>query len=92
MPTIAAWLKIDGERVAQALQQACEKLDNSDGELVLDFSAVPRIDPAAVEALDELVAAADEKSVKIALRGVNIDVYKVLKLVKLTPRFSFRGQ
>jgi len=23
------------------------------------------------------------------LRGVHVDVYKVLKLVKLTPRFSF---
>ena len=32
---------------------------------------------------------ADAKTVKVVLRGVNVDVYKVLKLVKLTPRFSF---
>jgi anti-anti-sigma regulatory factor len=92
MPTIAAWLKIDGERVAHALGKACEKLDSADGEVVLDFSSVRRIDPAAVKALDELAAAADEKSVTVVLRSANIDVYKVLKLVKLTPRFSFRGQ
>jgi len=92
MPTIATWLKIDGERVAYALEKACQKLDNADGELVLDFSSVSRIDPAAVKALDELAAAADEKNVTVVLRSVNIDVYKVLKLVKLTPRFSFRGQ
>jgi hypothetical protein len=36
-----------------------------------------------------LAGAADEKAVKVALRGVHVDVYKVLKLVKLTPRFSF---
>jgi hypothetical protein len=27
--------------------------------------------------------------VKIVLRGVNVDIYKVLKLVKLTSRFAF---
>ena len=32
---------------------------------------------------------ADEKGVKVVLRGVNVDVYKVLKLVKLASRFSF---
>ena len=31
---------------------------------------------------------ADEKSVKVVLRGVSVDVYKVLKLVKLAHRFS----
>jgi hypothetical protein len=36
-----------------------------------------------------LARVADEKAVKVALRGVNVDVYKVLKLVKLTRRFSF---
>jgi len=32
---------------------------------------------------------ADDKTVKIVLRGVNIEIYKVLKLVRLTRRFSF---
>ena len=32
---------------------------------------------------------ADDKGVKVVLRGVNVGVYKVLKLVKLTSRFSF---
>jgi len=92
MPTIAAWLKIDGEHAVRDLQQACEKLDGAEGELVLDFSSIVRMDPAAINALDDLALAADQKGVKVALRGVNVDVYKVLKLVKMTPRFSFRGQ
>jgi hypothetical protein len=39
--------------------------------------------------MEEFARIADEKAVKVVLRGVNVDVYKVLKLVKLTQRFSF---
>ena len=89
MTMIADWLKVDGDRVAQTLQEAQAKLDSVEGELVLDFSAVRRVDPAALRAMEDFAAAAAEKSVKVAFRGVNVDVYKVLKLAKLTPRFSF---
>jgi anti-anti-sigma regulatory factor len=89
MATIAEWLRIDAERVIEGLEDAREMLDSANGELVLDFSSVRRIDPGAVRALQALAATADEKTVKVALRGVNIEIYKVLKLVKLTRRFSF---
>jgi anti-anti-sigma regulatory factor len=89
MAMIAVWLKIDEDRVVQALQEAREKLDSADGEVVLDFSSVGRVDPAALRALQELAGAAEEKAVKVVLRGVNVGVYKVLKLVKLAPRFAF---
>ena len=56
--------------------------------MVLDFSAVRRIIAPALRAIEEFVSAADEKSVKVALRGVNIDVYKVLKLARLSSRVS----
>ena len=92
MPTIAAWMKIDKEHVGQALQQTCEKLDSTDGEVVLDFSVVTRVDATAIKAFEDLAAAADDKAVKVVLRGVNIDIYKVLKLLKLSPRFSFLAQ
>ena len=32
---------------------------------------------------------ADDRAITIMLRGVNVEVYKVLKLVKLASRFSF---
>jgi anti-anti-sigma regulatory factor len=89
MATIAEWLRIDAERVIEGLEDAREMLDSANGELVLDFSSVRRIDPGAVRALQALAATADEKTVKVVLRGVNIEIYKVLKLVKLTRRFSF---
>ncbi len=88
MKMISVW-PIDGERLIPALQGVGAKLDNADGELVLDFSSVHRLDPAALKAMEELAGLADEKAVKLALRGVDVDIYKVLKLVKLAPRFSF---
>ena len=38
----AEWLEIDGERVVQGLQAARETLDDAQGDVVLDFSAVRR--------------------------------------------------
>jgi len=89
MAMIAVWLKIDEERVVQALQEAEEKLDSVEGEVALDFSSVRRIDASALRAMEEFAVVADDKGVKVVLRGVNVGVYKVLKLVKLTSRFSF---
>ena len=47
--------------LVQALQEAGEKLDGAEGEVVLDFSSVRRIDPSAVRALEELAGMADDK-------------------------------
>ena len=89
MTVNAEWLEIDGERVAQGLQAARETLDTAQGDVVLNFSSVRRIDPNALRAMEKLAGLADGKAVKVVLRGVNVDIYKVLKLVKLTSRFSF---
>jgi len=85
----AIFLNIDDKRIVPDLQEAGKKLDGTEREVVLDLSSVRRIDSSALAAIEELARTADEKSVKVALRGVNVDVYKVLKLVKLTNRFSF---
>lgn len=89
--SVAMWLKIEAESVAAGLQQATQKLDKARGEMVLDFSAVRRIDASALREMEELAGAADDRAVKVGLRGVNVSVYKVLKLVKLAPRFSYRA-
>jgi anti-anti-sigma regulatory factor len=89
MSLMPVWPKVDEERVAEVLQEAGEKLESAEGEVVLDFSSVLRIDAKALMALEELAGVADVKGVKVALRGVNVSVYKVFKLVKLTSRFSF---
>ncbi len=88
MATMIVW-RIDGEEVTSALQQAEAKLDSVNGELVLDFSAVRRIDASALRTMQELATAAEEKAIALRLRGVNVDIYKVLKLAGLTAPFSF---
>lgn len=80
---------LDEKQLVAVLHDLAQKLERAGSELILDFSAVPWIDSQAVLAIDELSQKADEKSVRIVLRGVNVDVYKVLKLVRLTPRLSF---
>lgn len=89
MATIAVFLNIDEQHAGPALQQAAGRIDRQSGELVLDFSMVRRIDAGALRALEQFANAAAEKQVKVFLRGVNVNLYKTLKLVKLARRFSF---
>ena len=87
--TMAFRLKVDQQQLIPLLQQANEKLSAAEGEMVLDFSTVRRIDPASLTQLEKLADASDSCGSKVVLQGVNVNVYKVLKLVKLAPRFSF---
>ncbi len=89
MTTNAVWLEIDGTCVAPALRAALKKVDSTEGEMILDFSSVHRVDPAALRVMEELAGAADNNAVKVVLRGVTFGIYKALKLAKLAPRFSF---
>lgn len=68
--------------------EATEKLAAGE-EVVLDFSSMSRVTTASIEALEKLAAAAEQKSARITLRGVNVDVYRALKVARLAPRFSF---
>ena len=89
MTMIPVGLEFDPESVAHALKEAREKLGSTEGDLCLDFSSVRRIDSSALREIEELAGMADQKAVKVVLRGVNVDIYRVLKLMKLAPRFSF---
>lgn len=89
MAMIALQHKIDGERVVPSLDEAREKLDGAEGEMVLDFSSVRRIDARALRAMGELAVGAEGKGVKLVLRAASSDVFRVLKLTKLASRFTF---
>ena len=89
MSANAIWLEVESEGVIPAVEVALEKLSNAGDEVVLDFSSVGRIDPSALRAMEALATTADKKAAKVALRGVNVEVYRVLKLMQLAPRFSF---
>jgi len=91
MPVQSVSVNIDGARVTPALQEAVDNLGSADGEVVLDFSGVDRVDPSALREMEKLAEIAGEKSVKVVLCGVSVGVYKALKLMNLTGRFSFSG-
>jgi anti-anti-sigma regulatory factor len=71
------------------IQEAVEKVNGAESEVILDFSEVLRIDGNAVSAMEELAGLADERSVKVVLKAVNPDIYRVLKQLRLAQRFSF---
>lgn len=89
MEIISVRLNIEEKRVVPALQEAGEKLENTKGDALLDFSSVCRIDSSALRAMEEFVGVANDKGVQVVLSGVSVGVYKVLKLAKLASRFSF---
>ncbi|HZQ96037.1 MAG TPA: STAS domain-containing protein [Candidatus Sulfotelmatobacter sp.] len=71
------------------LRSAAAQLSGDDGELNMDFSCIARIDAGAMRALEDLARKAEERRVKVVLSGVNVNVYKTLKLARLSRRFSF---
>jgi anti-anti-sigma regulatory factor len=81
-------VNIDQQRVTAALDQAAKKL-NSEAEVALDLSSVRRLDASDVQRLENFARVANEKKVKVLLRGVNVDIYKALKLTKLSGEFWF---
>ena len=85
MPITAVLLKVDPERVADSLLELQAQIAAGNVESVLDFSSVSRIDAKAVQSLEALAGLADAKAARIELRGVNVEIYKVLKLVNVTP-------
>jgi anti-anti-sigma regulatory factor len=89
MTTNGEWIHIDPAAIADGVRQSIERLNSAQGEMLLDFSSVGRIDSQAASAIEQLAALAGERSDKVVLSGVNGDIYKVLKLLKLTERFWF---
>lgn len=88
MSPVAEWWKVDGDNVAQSLQNALEKLSSADGELVLDLSAVIRLQTDALSTLGHIASTAESQKIKVGLRGLSVDAYRVLKLAGLSPRFT----
>jgi anti-anti-sigma regulatory factor len=84
-----AIVNIDQQCATAALDQANKRLGAAEKELLVDFSSVRRVSAADLQRLAEFANAAKSKNVEVLLRGVNVDVYKALKLTKLTREFGF---
>ena len=88
MPMISV-VSIEATSMIRGLEDAAKNLDGSGVETVLEFSAVSRLDASSLQALQEFASLANEKRSKVIIRGLNVEVYKALKLAKLTRVFSF---
>ena len=77
--------------ITEQLRYALDSVESAAGEVSLDFSSERRVDAAALRMMETLAGTAGGRGVKVVLHGVNIDIYKTLKLVKLAPRFSFEN-
>ena len=90
MTVNSACLEIDPVCVELILRtKAVDMVNSAEGEVVLDFSSVLRIDAAAATAFGDLAGLAAQRSVRIVLRSVNIRIYKALNLLKLVRSFTF---
>lgn len=87
--SITVLRKLDDENVPSILQDCSKSLNGTQEEVVIDFSSVHRLNGSALRSLQEFATKAKADSVKVTLRAVNAEVYKVLVLMKLTSRFRF---
>jgi hypothetical protein len=87
MTMIDVWVELDGSRAGQALHEATEKLDSAGGDVFLDFSRCGGSIQGGCGRW-RISRAADDKAVMVTLRGINVDIHKVLKLATLSSRFS----
>ena len=83
-----SWPDIE-ERAEPLIRAALERVEAAQQDVVLDLSAVRRLDPDALRQMQELAARTRARSVNVVLQGVGIEVYKVLKLIALTGQFTF---
>lgn len=74
----------------EILEDARTRLERAEGELVVDLSPVRRLEPEELRSLEALAGQAEGRGVRVTLSSVAVDVYRVLKLVKLAPRFAFQ--
>ena len=85
-------IKVEPANASQPWQnEAVEQVNRSEEQVVLDFSAVERIDVSMAAALGRLADHAGQRSATVALRGINVGVYKVLRLLRLASKFSYVG-
>jgi len=88
MSTSNVYLRVNGEGLP-SFAALIDCLKTTGGDLTLDFASSQRIGADALSTLEALANQAGEKQVGVVLTGVSVDVYRVLKLVKLASRFSY---
>jgi anti-anti-sigma regulatory factor len=87
MAANAVFLKVEADGITQTLREFLVELPGVRNEAVLDLSSIQRLDAKHLEIMKDIAATAEAKRLKVILCGVNVKIYKVLKLARLTQRF-----
>jgi anti-anti-sigma regulatory factor len=88
MATVAILVSLEDGALAAELEKAIATLENGEREVVLDFSSVHRLSAGEVHAIDGFTRTAEDKGVKVRVRGLGVDLYRALKLARLSSRLS----
>lgn len=65
------------------------RIEVDESQTVVDFSHVERLDSNSLASVRDLAKRAGDSESKVIVRGLSVEVYKALKLAKLTSGFSF---
>lgn len=77
------------QRLMISLEKAAQNLERHEGEIVIDFSSVRRIGTNGLMYMEALSTSPRERNATIVLQNVGVDVYRILRLLKLNQGFSF---
>jgi anti-anti-sigma regulatory factor len=86
---MAITINICEQHVAEGLRDIEQELSKRPGGIILDFSNVQRLDANGVLALQNLAATPDAAPLKVVLTGLAPGIYRVLKSLKLSSKFSY---
>lgn len=84
-------VRIDEREMTRSLGTLAKALDSNAGEVSVDFSAVRRVGADDLRSMERLARTAEDKKVRIVLHGVNVEVYKALKLARVAKLFTFES-
>ena len=91
MTTNPMCIRLTPEHLLEGLQsEALAAIQTTtEPELDLDVTEISRIDSGAALVLERIADVADQRTVLVRLRNVNVSVYKALTLLGLVRRFTF---
>lgn len=88
MATVAVLVKLEEGTLAATLEEASGRLEDGEREVVVDFSSIDRLSAVEMHAIDEFTRTAEEKGLKVIVRGLGVDLYRALKLARLSSRLA----
>jgi anti-anti-sigma regulatory factor len=89
MPMNTETVEVDPTRFVECIEDAILQVVRGETQVILDISALQRLDAAGLKGIEKLVEIAEAKGVRPIVRGARVEAYKVLKLLGLANRLTY---